>query len=65
MDGKNKILDAARTVIIRSGVNGATVRAIAIEANMTTGAIYHHYKNKEDLLYDLMNESLSVSSQIA
>lgn len=32
---------------------------------MTTGAIYHHYKNKEDLLYDLMNESLSVSSQIA
>ncbi|WP_214820041.1 MULTISPECIES: TetR/AcrR family transcriptional regulator [unclassified Exiguobacterium] len=65
MDGKNKILDAARNVIIRSGVNGATVRAIAIEANMTTGAIYHHYKNKEDLLYELMNESLSVSSQIA
>ncbi|WP_214794851.1 MULTISPECIES: TetR/AcrR family transcriptional regulator [unclassified Exiguobacterium] len=65
MDGKNKILDAARNVIIRNGVNGATVRAIATEADMTTGAIYHHYKNKEDLLYDLLNESLSVSSQIA
>ncbi|WP_251126784.1 MULTISPECIES: TetR/AcrR family transcriptional regulator [unclassified Exiguobacterium] len=65
VDGKNKILDAARNVIIRNGVNGATVRAIATEADMTTGAIYHHYKNKEDLLYDLLNESLSVSSQIA
>ncbi|WP_215145335.1 TetR/AcrR family transcriptional regulator [Exiguobacterium qingdaonense] len=65
MDGKSKILDAARRVIIRNGVNGATVRAIATEADMTTGAIYHHYKNKEDLLYDLLNESLSVSSQIA
>nr|WP_251126618.1 TetR/AcrR family transcriptional regulator [Exiguobacterium sp. s59] len=58
-------MDAARNVIIRNGVNGATVRAIATEADMTTGAIYHHYKNKEDLLYDLLNESLSVSSQIA
>nr|WP_251125071.1 MULTISPECIES: TetR/AcrR family transcriptional regulator [unclassified Exiguobacterium] len=65
VDGKTIILAAAKNVIIRHGANGATVRAIAEEANMTTGAIYHHYKNKEDLLYDLLDESLSVSSQIA
>lgn len=64
-DGKTKILAAARNVIIRNGANGASVRAIADEAGLTTGAIYHHYKNKEDLLYDLLDESLSVSTHIA
>ncbi|WP_240544398.1 TetR/AcrR family transcriptional regulator [Exiguobacterium algae] len=64
VDGKAKILAAAREVIVRNGANGATVRAIADEAGVTTGAIYHHYKNKEDLLYDLLDDSLSVSTQI-
>lgn len=64
VDGKAKILAAAREVIVRNGANGATVRAIADEAGVTTGAIYHHYKNKDDLLYDLLDESLSVSSKI-
>lgn len=64
VDGKAKILEAAREVIVRNGANGATVRAIADEAGVTTGAIYHHYKNKEDLLYDLLDDSLSVSTQI-
>lgn len=65
VDGKQKILAAARNVIIRNGANGATVRAIADEAGLTTGAIYHHYKNKDDLLYDLLDDSLSVSTHIA
>ncbi|TCI75904.1 TetR/AcrR family transcriptional regulator [Exiguobacterium sp. SH0S1] len=65
VDGKSRILVAARTVISRHGSNRATVRAIAEEAGMSTGAIYHYYKNKDDILYDLLDESLSDSTRIA
>jgi AcrR family transcriptional regulator len=65
MDGKSKILAAARKVISEHGANRATVRAIAKEAGMSTGAIYHYYKNKDDILYDLLDDSLSDSTRIA
>jgi len=64
-DGKARIVDAAMEVISRNGISGASMRNIAEEAGVTTGAIYHHYKNKEDVLFDVMDERLSVSSKIA
>ncbi|WP_243292165.1 TetR/AcrR family transcriptional regulator [Bacillus sp. FJAT-47783] len=65
MDGKSKILAAAKKVISQHGSNRATVRAIAEEAGMSTGAIYHYYKNKDEILYELLDESLSDSTRIA
>ncbi|WAA13378.1 TetR/AcrR family transcriptional regulator [Fervidibacillus halotolerans] len=65
MNGKSKILFAAKKVISEHGTNRATVRAIAEEAGMSTGAIYHYYKNKEEIFYDLLDESLSDSIRIA
>ncbi len=64
-EGKEKIIEAARVVISRSGINGATIRSIAEEAGVSTGAIYHYYSSKEEVLYDVMDRSLSMSSQIS
>lgn len=64
-DGKTRIIDATRKIISETGINGATTRAIAREAGMTTGAIYHYYQSKEDIFYDVMDQSLSVSTLIA
>lgn len=64
-DGKARIIEAAKRVISKSGITGATLREIALEADLSTGAIYHYYKSKEEILYDVMNESLSQSSRIA
>jgi AcrR family transcriptional regulator len=41
------------------------MRGIAKEAGMSTGAIYHHYSSKEEVLYDVMRQSLSVSTHLA
>jgi len=65
LDGKSKILDAARAVIGRNGIAGATVRVIAEEAGLSTGAIYHYYSSKEEILYDIMETNLSESTKIA
>lgn len=64
-EGKQKILDAARQVISEKGIAGASMRNIAQEAGLSTGAIYHYYAGKDEVLYDVMAESLSASTRIA
>ncbi|CFX14358.1 Tetracycline transcriptional regulator, TetR-related, C-terminal [Syntrophomonas zehnderi OL-4] len=64
-DGKTKVIEAALHVISELGINGATVRGIAEEAGISTGAIYHYYHSKEDILYDIFDQGLTASNRIA
>lgn len=54
---KQHILDAALNVFAVKGFDDASMREIATQAGLTTGAIYHHYKNKDDLFYDAVKEA--------
>jgi len=53
-----KILQAAARVFEREGINGASMRVIAKEAEVTTGAIYALFDGKEDLYACLLEDSL-------
>ena len=64
VDGKERIVQATKKVIARSGITGATMRAIAQEAGLSTGAIYHYYKSKEEILYEIMDTSLSETVRV-
>ncbi len=55
---KQKIIDAAIEVIKEKGLKDATMREIAAKAGLTTGSIYHHYKNRDELFYDVINQSV-------
>lgn len=48
---KNRILECAKGEFLSKGFENAQVAEIAKLAKVTTGAIYQHFKNKEDL-YD-------------
>src|SRR5699024_9055096 len=63
--GKIKIIDAARTIISEHRIQGATIRGIAEEAGVSTGAIYHYYSSKEAILYDVMDDGLSEMKRIS
>lgn len=63
-EGKMKIIEAAKSVIHRYGVQGATMRLVAEEAGVSTGAIYHYFASKEDILYAVMDHNLSESGRI-
>lgn len=56
-DKKKQLLDAALHVFATQGFEKASMREIAANAGLTTGAIYYHYKNKDDLYYDAVKES--------
>jgi TetR/AcrR family transcriptional regulator len=53
------IVDAARRAFERSGLEGASIRAIAQMAGCTTGAIYPHFSSKEELFAVVLGGSLS------
>lgn len=54
---KKRILDAAEKLFNEYGVDRVRIRDIAAQAGMTTGAIYHHYKNKDELLLKIFERS--------
>lgn len=63
--GKEGILIAAQAVIARNGIDGCTMRSIAKEAGVTTGAIYHHFSSREEVMYSVMEKSLQEASRLA
>jgi len=44
------MLDAARTVLLRVGVEGATVQAISHECGAPVGSLYNRFASRQDLL---------------
>ncbi len=54
-----KILDAALLLFVEKGYDKATMRQIALQANMAPGSIYHHFPTKEHIVqtfYDVIHE---------
>lgn len=52
---KQKILKTAEKLFSNEGYDGTSVDRIAREAGVNKGAIYYHFKNKEDILNKLFN----------
>jgi AcrR family transcriptional regulator len=53
------LLEAARTVFLKSGYHGATVDAVAQEAGFTIGAVYSRFGGKAELFLALLEERIS------
>ena len=51
---KNELLDAAERLFSERGVSNTSMMQVAEAAGVTRGAIYHHFENKLDLIYALM-----------
>lgn len=54
---RGQILEAARALFIEKGYRGTSLRDIAHKAHVTMGAIYHHFRNKEDLYLAVLKEN--------
>lgn len=52
------ILEAARTLFVSNSYDDITMRQIAQAAKVTKGAIYHHFKGKEELFLRMMVDYL-------
>lgn len=56
-NARPKIERAALKLFVEEGVNSATTREIADEAGVSEGALYRHYKGKDELALSLFMET--------
>jgi len=61
---KQRIIDAAIEVLKEDSIEETTVRKIALKAGLTTGALYHHYKSKDEILFDVMKQSFQFTHKM-
>lgn len=54
---KEKILAVSKSLIIEKGYQGTSLRDIASNAGVTMGAIYHHFRNKEEIYLNVLKEN--------
>lgn len=63
---RNALLASALEIFFKRGVSRASLQEIAINAGLTRGALYWHFKNKEDLfdaLFQQMFNQISMQLQ--
>jgi TetR/AcrR family transcriptional repressor of bet genes len=53
---QTQILAAFARVLANHGYAGATITAIAAEADVAPGLVHHHFRNKEELLFALLQD---------
>src|ERR1700688_2508244 len=53
------ILDAARKIFEKEGLEGASLRAIAAQAGYTPAALYFHFDSKEAIYAEVLQDSLA------
>jgi AcrR family transcriptional regulator len=56
---RDLILDAARQVFAEEGLEGASLRAIAVRAGYTPAALYFHFESKEAIYAEVLKASLA------
>jgi len=59
------ILDAARTLLLENGLKAASINGIAKLSELSIGAIYFYFKDKEEIYAALQVEGLDILYQFA
>jgi len=54
---RDQLLKAAQTLFIKKGYRATSTEAIARRAGLTKGALYFHFKSKEDILCELLKRA--------
>src|SRR5438477_4849883 len=60
---RSLIMDGARRVFEAEGLDGASLRAIAVAAGYTPAALYFHFESKEAIYAEVLRESLAKLGQ--
>ena len=58
---REDILWAAAEVLYRNGYDATTMKDIAAQVNLTAASLYHHFKNKDFLLLNVLEVGLDLT----
>lgn len=58
-----KFVEAAMSLIARHGLEGVTMRAVAAEAGLSYGSLFHYFKSKDELLMHVIRHSTALQTR--
>jgi len=61
---KENILLASLEILFKEGRNGFSIRKLAQRAGVSSGNIYHHFKNMDEILEEAFKYDLKISSTL-
>lgn len=61
---REQLIGAAETVFHRKGVAQTSLNEIALEAGLTRGAFYWHFKNKQDIFKAMLDRQMAPLEQL-
>ncbi|MEN6315905.1 MAG: TetR/AcrR family transcriptional regulator [Clostridiaceae bacterium] len=60
---RKKIINSALEITMRKGVRHLTMKEVAKKADVAEGTIYNHFKDKSDLIAEMMNQAEESDNQ--
>lgn len=60
---KGKLLQAAAKLFREKGYEKTTTRDLATAVGILSGSIFHHFKNKEAILYEVMRQTILLNTE--
>lgn len=60
---KNRLLESAKKEFLENGFTGASLRTIAANAGVTTGAMYRHFKDKDAFFCALVDDAINFTKK--
>ena len=63
LDTKKKLLESAKKEFLEKGFMNASLRTIAANAGVTTGAMYRHFKDKNAFFCALVDDAIEVTKK--
>jgi AcrR family transcriptional regulator len=61
---KQRIIDAARKILVEQGLVGLSIRTLANQIDYTPSAIYKYFESKEDILRAIRQEGFALGSKL-
>ena len=58
---RTRILDAGRRVFLKKGYLGTSIRAIAVEAELSPGLIYFYFAGKDEIYGRICEEAFHIA----
>ena len=58
-----KFAEAAMSLIARDGLEGVTMRAVAAEAGLSYGSLFHYFSSKDELLMHVVQHTASLQTR--
>jgi TetR/AcrR family transcriptional regulator, cholesterol catabolism regulator len=63
LDSRQEILRTAARLFQQRGYDATSMNDVAAALKLSKGGLYHHFKSKDEILYEIMNHAMEITQE--